>query len=227
MEGPTAILDIDGTLVDTNWHHATAWYRALREHGVTRELWRLHRHIGMGGDQMVAAVAGDEVEERLGDAIRETEAGHYMALIDEVAPLPGAVDLLRALRHEGRTTVLASSAKEQEVDRYLDLLDARELVDGWTTAADVEATKPEPDLLLSALERAGGGPAVLVGDTTWDCRAAARAGIPCVAVLTGGFSERDLLDAGAVRVLGSVSDLLPRPGEVLDGAHRFLPGRVG
>ena len=194
--------------MDTNWHHALAWYRALCDHGVVLELWRLHRHIGMGGDQMVAAVAGDEVERRCGDAVREAEKRHYMGLIGEVAPLPGARDLLRALREGGRVVVLASSAKAEEVERYLDLLGARELVDGWTTAADVEATKPEPDLVLAALERVGGGPAVLIGDTTWDCRAAARAGVPSVAVLTGGFSEHDLRGAGAAAVHATATDLI-------------------
>ena len=96
--------------------------------------------------------------------------------------------------------VLASSAKAQEVDHYLDLLDARSLVDGWTTSADVERTKPEPDLVAAAIEKAGGGDAVMLGDSTWDCESAKRAGIPTVGVLTGGFGEQELLDAGATRV---------------------------
>ena len=88
--------------------------------------------------------------------------------------------------------VLASSAKQDEVEHYLDLLDARELADGWTTSDDVEATKPEPDLVQAAVEKAGGGDAVMVGDSTWDCEAAKRAGIETIAVLTGGFSEQEL-----------------------------------
>jgi phosphoglycolate phosphatase-like HAD superfamily hydrolase len=103
--------------------------------------------------------------------------------------------------------VLASSAKQDEVDHYLDLLDARELADGWTTSADVEATKPEPDLVTAAVEKAGGGDAVMVGDTTWDCEAAGRAGVPTVAVLTGGFSEAELREAGAVAVFQSIEEL--------------------
>ena len=103
--------------------------------------------------------------------------------------------------------MLASSAKRHEVEHYLDLLDARELADGWTTSADVRRTKPEPDLVNAALERAGGGDAVMIGDSTWDCEAAKRAGMPAIGVLTGGFSEQELRAAGAVRVFERLEDL--------------------
>ena len=103
--------------------------------------------------------------------------------------------------------MLASSAKQHEVDHYLDLLGARDLADGWTTSADVERTKPEPDLVAAAIEQAGGGPAVMVGDSTWDCEAARRAGSTTVGVLTGGFSEQELRDAGAVCVFERLADL--------------------
>lgn len=202
------ILDIDGTLVDTNYQHTLAWQRALRQHGETVPAWRIHRHIGMGGDQLLTAVAGEEVEQRAGDAIRATESERYSELIGEVELLPGARALLVALREGGVTTVLASSAKADEVDVYLDLLDARELVDDWTTSADVEATKPEPDLLRAALDKVGSdGDAVLVGDSVWDCEAAERAGIPTVGVLTGGFSRDELLAAGATAVYESAEEL--------------------
>jgi HAD superfamily hydrolase (TIGR01549 family) len=205
-----AILDIDGTLVDTNYHHAIAWYRAFREHGVTLPVWRIHRHIGMGGDQFVAAVAGQQVEEELGDDIRAAEKARYMELIGEVAPFAGARELLAALKQRGHVLVLASSAKPDEVDYYLDLLDARALADGWTTAADVAATKPKPDLVLAARERAGADQAVLVGDSTWDCEAAERAAVPAIAILTGGFSEQELRDAGAIAVFDSLQALVKR-----------------
>jgi len=207
----SAILDIDGTLVDTNYHHALAWQRALAEHGVTVPAWSIHRHIGMGGDQIVAAVAGDEVEGRVGEAARETEGRLFQEMIDDVKPLPGARDLLQELKRRDHSIVLASSAKAEEVDHYLDLLDARELADDWTTSADVEATKPEPDLVMAALDKAGdNGGAVLLGDSVWDSRAASRAGIPMVGVLTGGFGERELRDAGAMDVYESAADLLAR-----------------
>jgi HAD superfamily hydrolase (TIGR01509 family) len=201
------ILDIDGTLVDTNYHHTLAWQRALREHGEVVQAAVIHRHIGMGGDQIVAAVAGDEVEQRAGDAIRAVEGDRYQELIDEVELLPGARALLVALRARGITTVLASSAKADEVEVYLDMLDARELVDDWTTSADVEQTKPEPDLVRAALDKAGSRDAVLVGDSVWDCKAAARAGIPTVGVLTGGFAREELLEAGATVVYESAAEL--------------------
>ena len=205
---PAAILDVDGTLVDTNYQHALAWYRAFRAHGIVLPIWRIHRHIGMGGDQIVAALAGDEVEREQGDAIRDSEKELYAELIGEVEPLGGARELLELLKERGHAVVLASSAKEEEVDHYLDLLDARELADGWTTSADVEATKPEPDLVRAAIDKAGEDDgAVLVGDSTWDCEAARRAGISTIGVLTGGFSREELKDAGATEVFDSLPEL--------------------
>ena len=204
---PAAILDIDGTLVDTNYHHAIAWYRAFRQHEIVLPIWRIHRHIGMGGDQLVAALCDNQTEEEKGDDIRTAEKVLYTELIGEVEPLKGSRELIEDLKERGHAVVLASSAKEEEVDHYLYLLDARELADYWTTSADVEATKPEPDLVKAAMEKAGNDDAVMVGDTTWDCEAAKRAGIQTVAVLTGGFSEAELRDAGAVTVFHSIEEL--------------------
>jgi HAD superfamily hydrolase (TIGR01549 family) len=204
---PAAILDIDGTLVDSNYHHAIAWYRALRRHELVLPLWRIHRAIGMGGDQLVEALCGAEVEERLGDDLRAAEGEHYFALIEEVEPLEGARGLIEDLKERGCAVILASSAKPEEVDHYLDLLDARELADGWTTSGDVEATKPQPDLVGVAVEKAGGGEAVMVGDSRWDVEAARRAGVETLAVRTGGFGEDELLAAGAQAVYGSIAEL--------------------
>jgi HAD superfamily hydrolase (TIGR01509 family) len=208
MAVPAALLDVDGTLVDTNYHHALAWYRAFRRHDIVLPLWRVHRHMGMGGDQLVASLCGREVEQQLGDDIRTAEKDLYMELIDEVEPLPDARRLIEVLKRRGHAVVLASSAKSHEVEHYLDLLDAQELCDGWTTAADVERTKPHPDLVAAGLERAGGGPGVMVGDSTWDCEAARRCGVQTVGLLTGGFSEQELLAAGAVVVFESIGDLI-------------------
>jgi HAD superfamily hydrolase (TIGR01549 family) len=213
MSGPAAILDIDGTLVDSNYHHTIAWYRAMRQHDQHVAIWRIHRHIGMGGDQLVASLCGDEVEESLGDDIRAAEKTLYMALIDEVEPFHGARDLIVDLKRAGRGVVLASSAKPDEIDHYLDLLDARGLADAWTSAGDVENTKPAPDLVEAALERLDGGPAVMVGDTTWDCHAAADAGVETIAVLTGGFSGEELREAGAIAVFESIDELRRRLSE--------------
>jgi HAD superfamily hydrolase (TIGR01549 family) len=202
-----AILDIDGTLVDSNYFHAVAWYRALQAHGHTLPMWRIHRAIGMGSDQLIAALLGDEVDEREGDDIRADETDRYFELIDEVRPLDGSRELIEDLKRGGHRVVLASSAKPDEVDHYLDLLDARGLADAWTTSGDVERTKPEPDLVDSALEKIGGGPAVMVGDSVYDCEAARNAGVETIAVLTGGFSDSELLKAGARVVFASIAEL--------------------
>ncbi|HEX3172760.1 MAG TPA: HAD family hydrolase [Solirubrobacterales bacterium] len=204
----TVVLDVDGTLVDTNYQHAIAWHRALRDHGYAVQVWEIHRHIGMGGDQLVEALIGEKGEKADGEAIREAEGEAYGELIGEVQPMHGSVELLQDLREDEATVVLASSAKAGEVEHYVDLLEARELVAGWTTAADVERTKPYPDLVHAALEKAGdGGPAVMVGDSTWDVEAAEAASIPTLAVLTGGFSETELREAGASEVVRSVGAL--------------------
>jgi phosphoglycolate phosphatase-like HAD superfamily hydrolase len=207
MAKPIALLDVDGTLVDTNYHHAIAWYRAFREHGLTLPVWRIHRHIGMGGDQLVAAVAGKRVEDREGDSIRAAETALYADLIGEVEPFADARRLLELLDGRGHRLVLASSGKRDEVEHYLDALDARDLVEAWTTSADVERTKPDPDLVQVAMDKVGGGEAVLVGDSTWDCEAAARADVPSLAVLTGGFSDQELRKAGAAAVFESLTEL--------------------
>lgn len=208
-----AILDVDGTLVDTNYQHAIAWYRAFRRQGIVLPLWRIHRHIGMGGDQLVAALTDERTEEEHGEDIRSAEKGLYGEMIDEVELMQGARDLIVDLKKRGHSVVLASSAKLDEVDHYLELLQCRDIVDAWTTSADVEATKPEPDLVRAALDRAEHDEAVMVGDSSWDCEAAKRAGIETIAVLTGGFSEQELLDAGASAVLESVEGLRLRLDE--------------
>jgi HAD superfamily hydrolase (TIGR01509 family) len=208
-----AILDVDGTLIDTNYQHALAWYMALREHDVGVPVWRVHRHLGMGGDQLVAAVAGDDVEERCGDEVRAAHDALYLASIQTVSAFAGARELIEALHDDGHAVVLASSAKDRELDHYLDMLDARELVDGWTTAADVERTKPHPDLVLAALDKLGDPDAVMIGDSPWDVEAAGRAGVPTIAVLTGGFSEAELIEAGAACVFESVAALRAGIGE--------------
>jgi HAD superfamily hydrolase (TIGR01509 family) len=218
MADAAAILDIDGTLVDSNYHHALAWFRSFCDHGHVLPVWLIHRAIGMGGDHMIEALAGEVIEREQGDAIRASEKEHYMALIDQVRPLDGARELITDLNERGRQVVLASSAKPEEVDHYLDLLDARDIADSWTTSGDVKQTKPNPDLVLAALDKLGTdhNGAVMVGDSTWDCKAAKAAGVETLAVLTGGFSAQELFDAGALSVFGSIQELRERlPSTVL------------
>jgi HAD superfamily hydrolase (TIGR01549 family) len=207
------ILDVDGTLVDTNYHHALAWYSAFRKHGIVVPLWRLHRHVGMGGDRYVAAVAGDDVEKRLGDELRDEWERVFDGMLAEVSALACARELVAELKERERTVVLASSSIEAHLDHFLDLLDARDLADGWTMKDDVEASKPEPDLVEAALTKAGTRDAVMVGDTPWDVEAARKAGVETVCVLTGGFAEQELRDAGALAVFESVGELRERLDE--------------
>jgi len=204
----TLVLDVDGTLVDTNYYHAIAWYRAFRGAGVTPALWRIHRAIGMGGDKLVGAVGGQDLQDKHGDDLRAAWTHEYGKLITEVQPFEGATRLLHNARDRGLRVVLASSGQKEHVEHYLDLLDARQLAHDWTTSEDAEETKPAPDLVHTALAKVGATSAVMVGDSTWDAAAAERAGIPSVAVLTGGFSGDELRDAGAgaVYVLGALND---------------------
>jgi HAD superfamily hydrolase (TIGR01549 family) len=202
-----AIVDIDGTLVDTNYHHAIAWYRAFRAHGFVVQLWRIHRGIGMGGDQLVASLIGKEADAEHGEGIRDAEKQAYMSVIDEVAPLEGARELLLDIKERDHRVVLASSAKADEVEHYLDLLIVRDLVDDWTTSADVDKTKPHPDLIVAAMEKAGGDDAVMIGDSVWDCEAAKAAKVPTIGLLTGGFSDKELEEAGAAAVFESIAEL--------------------
>ncbi|MDQ3956404.1 MAG: HAD family hydrolase [Actinomycetota bacterium] len=208
-----AILDIDGTLVDTNYQHALAWWRAFKKFDIVLPTWRIHRHVGMGGDHLIEALTDPETEKKLGDDIRDAEKELYKELIDEVAPMAKARELMVDLKKRGHPVVLASSAKEEEVDHYLDLLDARAVLDDYTTSADVEATKPKPDLVQAAIDKSGSGAAVMVGDSIFDVESALRAGIETIAVLTGGFSEQELRDAGAEAVFESVAQLRERLDE--------------
>jgi phosphoglycolate phosphatase-like HAD superfamily hydrolase len=211
----TAILDIDGTLVDTNYQHVVAWQRAFRAHGLQVAGSRIHAHVGMGGDRLVEEVAGRDFERERGDEVRAAEGEAYGDMIDEIGPLDGAEDLLSELRRHDYRIVLASSAKPEEVERYVEILGARELADGWTTSEDVDSTKPSSELVEAAL-RIGSAPAVMVGDTAWDIIAARKAGVPCLAVTTGGIGALELRAAGAAGVYGSVSDLA---GELRRGAR--------
>jgi HAD superfamily hydrolase (TIGR01509 family) len=168
----------------------------------------LHRHVGMGGDLYVPAVAGETVERQIGDDVREEWEQQFEQMIDEVVPFVGAHDLVAELKARGHTVVLASSSIEKHAEHFADLLEIRELVDGWTTKDDVEATKPEPDVVKAALAKAGTNDAVLVGDTPWDVEAARKAGLETIAVLTGGaYSAAELRDSGAVAVFESVREL--------------------
>jgi HAD superfamily hydrolase (TIGR01549 family) len=211
----TAVVDVDGTLVDSNYHHALAWFRAFRAHHITLPIWRLHRAIGMGGDQLVAAVAGAEVEHRLGDRLRARWVEEFAPLLGEVQPFDGAHELLADLRARGLTVVLASSGKPEHVDHYLELVDAKPVADAWTTSEDVDQTKPAPDLLQVAMERSAGSAPVVIGDSVWDVAAAKRAGYPGYGLCTGGFAAPELREAGAIDVYESLNELREALDEIV------------
>ncbi len=216
--GPdTAVLDIDGTLVDTNYQHALAWYRAFRRYDITLPLWRIHRAIGMGGDQLVGALAGERVEADHGDELRAAQTEEFDPMLGELCPFDGAHPLLVEIHRRGFKLVLASSGKAKHIDHYLDLLAARDLADAWTSSADVEQTKPAPDLVQVAVGKVQGARAVMVGDSTWDCVAAGKLDVPSYCLRTGGFSVDELVEAGARRVYESLPALEADLDQVLSG----------
>ena len=205
------LLDIDGTLVDSTYHHALSWHRAFAT--VTDEpppaMWRIHRAIGMGGDKLVTHVAGEAVEERYGDALRDRWKEEYAAVLPEVRPLPGATDLVRGLRRQGYRVALASSGDPDFARDAIDLLGIGDDIEVLTTSADVDDSKPDPDLLGETIKRLGEVEhAVLVGDTVYDVESADRADLGCVAVLSGGYGYEELIGAGATRVAGTPGDLV-------------------
>lgn len=209
------LLDVDGTLVDSNYQHTIAWARAFAGEGVIVPLARIHRHNGMGGDRLVEAVAGEDVERRLGDRIRDRESDEYGKLIGEVRPTDGAHELLDALHDLGHRLCLASSGKPEEVEHYVDLLGAGGLFDAMVCSSDVSTTKPHPELVEVARDRLEDTEThIFIGDSTWDCEAASAAGVPTIAVLTGGFGRDELAEAGAAGIFGDPRELLEHLGAV-------------
>jgi len=202
------LLDIDGTLVDSNYLHVHAWVQAFADAGTPVDAWRVHRRIGMGSGRLLGELLGDDAD-ALGDEVRERHREHYAALAGLLRPLPGARDLLRTLADRGAAVVLATSAAPEEVERLREVLDVDDLVE-ITGSQDVDEAKPEPDLVHAALDLAGvpADRAVFVGDSVWDVQAAVRAGVPCVGVLSGGTAEAELRGAGAVAVAEDVAALL-------------------
>jgi HAD superfamily hydrolase (TIGR01509 family) len=204
------LFDVDGTLVDTTYLHAVTWWEALRQgdHDVPMAI--IHHAIGMGSDKILDALLGEERDRGEDGTIVAAHAALYSTYWDRLRPLPGAADLLRACKGAGQRVVLASSASERELAALRRALDADDVIDVATSASDAKESKPAPDILGVALDRAALAAAevVLVGDSVWDIRAAARLEIPCVAVTCGGTSAEELTRAGAVAVYRDPADLL-------------------
>jgi phosphoglycolate phosphatase len=209
-----AVLDLDGTLVDSVYVHSIAWREAFREVGLDVPTYRLHRAIGMGGDRLVAAVAGDAAEDAVGDVVRERHGTLFDAHMPEVHQLEGADELLHACHDAGLRVVLASSSRPDTTDKVLGMVEGAHLIEAVVPGSE-GASKPAPDLVERALERAGSHEAFLVGDAVWDVESAARAGIPCVALLTGGYSVAELREAGAIAVHDTPRSLAAHLDEVL------------
>jgi HAD superfamily hydrolase (TIGR01509 family) len=203
------LFDIDGTLVDSNYLHVDAWDRAFADAGIPVDAWRVHRSIGMDSKKLLEALVSDAPEERVSHA-KELHSDYYKQTADRLRPFEGAPDLLRAVDRLGMTVVLATSAPEDELEILRQVLDVDDAVSEVTSAGDVETAKPEPDVVHVALQKAevDAAEAVFVGDTIWDAEAAKRAGVPMIGVLSGGVSERELRDAGAVAVFEDAADLL-------------------
>ncbi|WP_316529367.1 HAD family hydrolase [Kitasatospora brasiliensis] len=207
---PAALFDVDGTLLDTVYFHALAWWEALRQYDRTIPTARAHRAVGMGADQLLDHLLGTDRDHGDDEAITAAHAALYARHWPLIQPLPHAADLLRACVGRGWQVVLASSASERELTVLRRALAADDAIAAATSAEDVSATKPAPDLVRAALERAGTGAehAVFVGDTVWDVIAANRAGVACIAVESGGFAAQELLGAGAAEVHRDTGELL-------------------
>ncbi|MDF2442539.1 MAG: hypothetical protein JWR01_742 [Subtercola sp.] len=214
---PAAVLfDIDGTLVDSNYLHVFAWSLALNDVGHRVDDWRIHSLIGMDSTGLKAELLGDEAD-RLGKAASDAHSSRYAALSGELRPFAGARDLLAACAARGLRVVLATSAPEDELKKLRAALDCEDSLYAVTSSEDVETAKPEPDLVQVALQKAGvdASRAVMVGDTVWDVEAAARAGVRCIGVRSGGIGAAALRDAGAVAVYDDVAALLAALDESL------------
>lgn len=204
------LLDADGTLVDTTYLHVDAWMRALALVDIQVPAWRVNRAIGMGSPQLLASLLGEDTAEHFGDQVVAYHEALYLDLADRVRPFPGARELVIEIAQRGARPVLATSAAPAELDRLRTALDLDDHLYAITSAKDVSTAKPDPDLVTTALNRAGTSPdrTVMLGDATWDAIAAGRAGIECVAVRTGGIGADELREAGAIAVYDDVCALL-------------------
>jgi HAD superfamily hydrolase (TIGR01509 family) len=205
-------LDVDGTLVDTNYLHALAWSRALRATGEWAPMNAIHRLVGMGGDQLVPNLLGHANP----DAAAKRSAC-YAELLDDACVFPGAAELVRKLHGNGIAVVLATSAPNDELEVLLDRLGVNDALAAQTTADDIASSKPDPEVFLTAMKRGSVDPelALAVGDSIWDVQAARAAGIGCIGVETGGFSRHELSEAGALSVYRDVGSLTRFPGHLI------------
>jgi HAD superfamily hydrolase (TIGR01509 family) len=197
---PGVLFDVDGTLVDTTYLHTVAWWEALRQHDADVPMAEIHRAIGMGSDKLLDHLLGDD-RDRSGDDLLSTAHDIlYGAWWERLRPLPGAAGLLRGVAKRGLAVVLASSAKQTELEKLRRVIDADDVISAATSSTDAEQSKPAPDILQAALDQSDVDPrrAVFVGDSVWDVKAAARLDIPCIGLTCGGSSAAELTEAGTI-----------------------------
>jgi len=212
MERPTGVLlDVDGTLVDSNDAHTHAWVRALAEAGVRVEFAAVRRLIGKGGDKLLPEVSGIDAESSKGKAISDRRGEIFQAeYLPTLKPTPGAKELLTRMKRVGLELAVASSSKDDELKGLLMVCGADQFIKASTSSDDAENSKPDPDIVHAALGRLGHPPAkvILLGDTPYDVEASSKAGIRVVAVRCGGWSDADL--RGAVGIYDDPADLLAK-----------------
>jgi HAD superfamily hydrolase (TIGR01509 family) len=204
------LFDVDGTLIDTTYLHTVAWWEALRQHDADVPMAEIHRAIGMGSDKLLDHLLGDDRDRSDDDELSTDHDILYGAWWERLRPLPGAADLLRAVAKRGVAVVLASSAKEAELKRLRQVLDADDTIAAATSSSDAEQSKPAPDILQAALDQSDVDPrrAVFVGDSVWDVQAAGRLDIPCIGLACGGTSAAELSEAGAIATYEDPAALL-------------------
>ena len=210
------IFDVDGTLLDTNYVHVTAWWEAFRERGHDVACADIHRAIGLSSDDLITQVLG-----RPDPSVSGAHSRYVAPYLGRMRPLAGAADLLRRTGQLDLNVVLATSAKDEELDLMLDALGARDVVGTVVSSGDVRQAKPDPEIVHKALGESGTDPrrAVMVGDTVWDVLAAQRAGVPCIGLLSGGIGEEELRGAGA-------AETYPGPAALLDGLGPSAIGQL-
>lgn len=207
---PAILVDVDGTLVDTNWFHTVAWWRAFQDIGEDVPMSSIHRLIGMGSDQLVHRVIGRESDEA-----SDAHSKRYEPFKDEIKAFRGAADLLGELARRGARVVLATSSDEKDLDRLREAIGAEDAIDEVVSNGDVKRSKPAPDIFEAALKKFDLDPerTMVVGDTTWDVEAAGKLDLEVVCVLTGGSTRAQLDQAGAVAVYEDVAELRDRLDE--------------
>ncbi|MDA3658361.1 HAD family hydrolase [Mycobacterium xenopi] len=221
VDAPAVLFDVDGTLVDSNFHHAVTWHRAFLDVGQGVACWRIHGLVGRPGSELVRILLGDELADACGDEAQRVHGRYFGELEPVLRALPGTRDLLEAIASRGWRTVLASSASVQTLELLRRVLDVDDLVCDVTSSVDVDRGKPDPDIVVSALHRVQADPArsLFVGDSVWDVEAGRRAGVPTVAVLCGGVAREALEQAGAAAIYADPADIHTH----FDEFSRLLP----